>query len=292
MNHRLFLFLALLGLGTFGLSACPSTGDDDDSAGDDDDATGDDDDSAGDDDDATGDDDDATGTPFSIFGVFDDGFGSGIAVNDEAWLSWSEFGTSRYDIVSMDEQNQLIIAQNASTNGFAPDLWSRFEWTEEQGAGYFCQSVYEGASEQAAIDATPADASDLVAGCGGFGWSALTADPARIAIAGVHTDEYTGDNTITDTEWSVMTGDDLARFAITQFDNAAGYAIAQNGSKNTFNADLWTRFDFVEVDGGWWSCTTAYDAATEADALATAAADATSPSTGGCGGFPWTNLTP
>ena len=306
MNQRLLLLLALLGVGTFGLAACPGNGggddddsghdddhgDDDDSAGDDDDATGDDDDATGDDDDATGDDDDATSS-FSITeGVWDDGF-SKHAVTEHAWITWSDSGVSRYDISQLEAEFNFAVAQNSANNEYFPGLWSRFEWLEEQGAGYYCQSAYDAADEESVDDVAVADPSDLSAGCGGFGWSALTADTAALAISGVHVDEYGGDNLITSGTWTVTNGTDVSTFAITQYDNAAGYAIAQNGAENAFNANAWSRFDFVEYEGSWYACTTAYDAVTESDALNTAASDSSDPAAGGCGGsFPWTNLTP
>jgi hypothetical protein len=39
-------------------------------------------------------------------------------------------------------------------------------------------------------------------------------------------------------------------------------------------------------------CQTAYDKATEAEALATPPADPADPATGGCGGFPWSSFAP
>ena len=282
MNHRLLLLLALLGAASFSLTACPGESNDDDSAGDDDDATSDDDDSAGDD-------DDATGAPFELNGTFDDGFGSGIAVTEHAWLTWSEFGTSRYDITQIDATDGWLIAQNASTNGFNPDLWSRFDWFVDGEDPLFCQTAYDAATEADALATAAADRGDLATGCAGFAWSMLAPDPTRLLVAGVHVDEWGTDHTITDETW---TTDGTSSYAISQFDNAARFAIAQNGAANTYNSDLWSRFDFAEYEGSWFMCSTAYDAATEADALATAAADASNPTTGGCSGFAWTNLTP
>jgi hypothetical protein len=47
------------------------------------------------------------------------------------------------------------------------------------------------------------------------------------------------------------------------------------------------------IDGSnAWFCQTAYDAADADAALATPAADATDPAIDGCGGFPWSYLTP
>lgn len=114
---------------------------------------------------------------------------------------------------------------------------------------------------------------------------------ADIAIAGSWTDDYGGDHTITNDSWSQYGGSSV--FDFTEYDNDEAYAIAQNGSANEYNPDLYSRFDWTwDAADQLWYCQTAYAAASEADALATAAADPTDPSTTGCGGFPWTSLTP
>ena len=68
-----------------------------------------------------------------------------------------------------------IVAQNASTNAYNPDLWSKFEWMYDADTLYYCQSAYDAADAQTAQD-TMADRDDVNAGCGGFGWSILTSD--------------------------------------------------------------------------------------------------------------------
>lgn len=274
MNERLLLLLALFGAASLCLTGCP--------AGDDDDSSGDDDDSSGDDDDA----------PLNIYGLFDEGFGSGVAVTELGWLTWSEFGTSQFDFTRTDLDNGRLVAQNSTGNEYFPDLWSRFEFFGTAQEGYFCQSSYDAASEEDAVAAPAANPLDLEAGCAGFPWSTISPSVERLTIAGVYLDSYGGDNQITDKSWVVVNGGDVATFEITQYDNAAGFAVAENGPDNTFNAGLWSRFDYVQFKGDWWSCTSAYAAASEQEAADTAAADATDPAASGCGGqFPWTNLT-
>ena len=77
------------------------------------------------------------------------------------------------------------------------------------------------------------------------------------------------------------------------FDNDANYLIGQNDAVASYAPEKWSRYDWtVDGDGTLWYCNTAYDAETEADALATPAADATDPAAGGCGTFAWSSLTP
>ncbi len=114
-----------------------------------------------------------------------------------------------------------------------------------------------------------------------------------IALVGTWSDGFGGTHTITNTTWDEAGDGYTNAFAITQYDNDTHFAIAQNASTNGFNPDLYSRFDWAS-DGatGFYYCQSTFDAATEADALAATPADATDPSTTGCGGtFPWTHLT-
>jgi len=110
-----------------------------------------------------------------------------------------------------------------------------------------------------------------------------------LEIAGEYVDGFGGAHSITDDDW-IMDG--VGIFAITQFDNDANMLIAQNDSTNSFNPDLWSRMDWFDDGTDLWFCQIAFDAATEADALATPAADSTDPANSGCGGFGWSSLTP
>ncbi|MCB9745491.1 MAG: hypothetical protein H6741_28445 [Alphaproteobacteria bacterium] len=114
-----------------------------------------------------------------------------------------------------------------------------------------------------------------------------SAEPEGIAIAGTYTDSFDGTHTITDTLWD----QGYASFNISQYDNAAAYAIAQNASTNDYSPDLWSRFDWHLEGADLYYCQTAYEAETEQDALDTPAANGADLA-GGCGGFPWTELTP
>ena len=96
---------------------------------------------------------------------------------------------------------------------------------------------------------------------------------------------------ISNESWESYEGSSVVH--ISQFSNDTGFAIGQNDSVSSYNPDKWSRFDWtVDGAGTLWFCTTAYDAETEAEALATSAADATDPATDGCWSFPWSSLTP
>lgn len=108
-----------------------------------------------------------------------------------------------------------------------------------------------------------------------------------IAVAGAWTDDFGGQRDVSSLTWF-----DYGTHDVLRFDNAARWAIARNGA-DTFSPGAFSRFDWTEAGGDAWYCQSAYDAATFAEALATPAADATDPASGGCGfGFPWTRLLP
>lgn len=111
-----------------------------------------------------------------------------------------------------------------------------------------------------------------------------------LEITGSYTDGWGGDHEISNDTWSQYSGSTV--FHLSQYDNANNVAIGQNDAANEYNPELWSRFDWTTDGAGQlWYCQTAYAAASEADALATAAADGSDPSTSGCGGFSWTSLT-
>jgi hypothetical protein len=87
--------------------------------------------------------------------------------------------------------------------------------------------------------------------------------------------------------------------AVTTLSNADQYAVIQNSCDDLFSPGKWSRYDWTwyAADGGapaLYLCTTVYDAATEADAIAAPRADESDPVNGGCGGpdFGWSLLTP
>ena len=115
----------------------------------------------------------------------------------------------------------------------------------------------------------------------------------ELAIAGTYTDEWGVDHTIDASSWVQVSTYGTLVFAVLSFDNAAESLVAQNGSSNAFNPDLYSRFDWVDgADGDLFYCQTAFDAATEEAAEATPRADDSDPANAGCGGFAWTNLVP
>jgi hypothetical protein len=126
---------------------------------------------------------------------------------------------------------------------------------------------------------------DVPEGLGGFG-GADGGEP--IAIAGSYTDDFGGSHTITPDSWvSGFAG----VFHFTAVDSDEGFAVALNAEDNAYSACAYSRFSWVFEAGELYYCQAPYDAATEAAALADTSADETDLETG-CGGFPWSKLTP
>lgn len=104
-----------------------------------------------------------------VVGSYVDDFMGTHVITADTWTS----GTLVFHIETVDNAADYLIAENDAANEFNPSLWSRFDWHDEAGQLYFCQSVFDGASADAAAMGS-ADGSDLMMGCGGFGWSMLT----------------------------------------------------------------------------------------------------------------------
>ena len=115
--------------------------------------------------------------------------------------------------------------------------------------------------------------------------------PPTIDIAGDWTDAYGGAHTFTDTLWTYDDGyGSVSEYSISVYDNEENYFVAENGP--TAWSVGWSRFDWTTgADGSYYYCQATYDAATEADAIATTTSDDTAPGDGGCGDFAWTGLT-
>ena len=128
-------------------------------------------------------------------GSWEDNYGSFLEVS-ESEIS-SSYGSS-YTIDSYNNEEMWVVAQNDSTNAYNPDLWSKFEWHQEDGALYYCQSAYDAADAQTAQD-TMADRSDLVSGCGGFGWSILR---TQVSITDTYTDNWGGSHVVNAFTWT------------------------------------------------------------------------------------------
>ncbi len=231
----------------------------------------------------------------AVAGEWNDEWKTFYDITSGFWVQKWGTTTSKFEIVEFDngatdDGTGWAIARNSTENESSPGLYSRFDWTWYNDAWYICNTAWDRESVQAARDTAAADdGTPDASGCGGFAWTKLT--PAdHMAIRGVWTDAWGTAHSISDVSWIQKFDQDESIFWINYFVNAWGTAVAGNDGTNTYNPDLWSRFDWTEKDGVRYFCHTAYDAASIEDAANAPDPDAGAPDAGGCGGFPWTPL--
>ena len=81
---------------------------------------------------------------------------------------------------------------------------------------------------------------------------------------------------------------------VSEYDNAANWAVTQNAPDDPWNPSSFSRRVWTEpADGVFWHCTVAYGLDTlEAALAASESADESDLEGEGCGGFPWTRMSP
>jgi hypothetical protein len=215
--------------------------------------------------------------PLDFMGSWEDNYGSLIEVTeDEISDAWS----NSYAISSYDNEVGWVTAQNNSSNSYNPDLWSKFDWFMAESELYYCQIAYDAADEETAM-AQSADSSDLETGCNGFSWSILR---TQIDIMGSYTDNWGGEHVVSAFLWK--SGASL--YAISSFSNEDGWIVAQNGSENSSNPDLWSKLEWYFEADSLYYCQSAYNA-TDPETAQSTMADKTDLEVG-CGGFSWSTL--
>ncbi len=84
-----------------------------------------------------------------------------------------------------------------------------------------------------------------------------------------------------------------ATYHITDWNVDRQVAVAQNDADNTSDAGLWTRIDWIRLDGtgeySWAFCYAVYDAATRPEAITAAPSGHDTPRTG-CNGYPFSRM--
>lgn len=98
-------------------------------------------------------------------------------------------------------------------------------------------------------------------------------------------------HTIDEAQWDQTADFGSSVFHIDAYDNEARYVVAQGDEANEFFGGLWSRFDWTWDGEDLYYCTAVYDADTAEDALAAPASEPDDLEMG-CGGFPWSLLTP
>jgi hypothetical protein len=121
------------------------------------------------------------------------------------------------------------------------------------------------------------------------------ADTDPIEVAGSWIDGFAATHVVTDDTWTTTYPESAPLvFHISSYENDEDYAIAQNDAANKYNGSLWSRFDWAWDGSALYFCQTAYDEKSEKAAEDFPPADSTDLSNdgAGCGGFPWSPMSP
>lgn len=117
-----------------------------------------------------------------------------------------------------------------------------------------------------------------------------SAPPAR--LLGAFEDDYGNSYDITPASWVQLPH---GRFHIRAWNAAGRFLVAQNDSLNAHAPGLWTRIDWVPLEGmqpyEWAYCLSEYEAASRADAEQSTVARRDSLRTG-CNGYPFSRMRP
>jgi hypothetical protein len=119
--------------------------------------------------------------------------------------------------------------------------------------------------------------------------SANAGDSAPRELLGEFGDDYDARYTITATEWRHARN----RFHVIRWDSAGQYLIARNDTANAGDKGLYTRIDWLRLEGmppyAWAYCYSAYKAPTADSAARSTVARRETPRTG-CNGYPFTRM--
>ncbi len=101
--------------------------------------------------------------------------GEGIThnIDETQWEQLASFGNATFHVDGYDNAERWLVAQGDASNEFYPELYSRFDWTWDGDALFYCTAVFDAATGEDAQSAPASDPDDLDMGCGGFPWSAL-----------------------------------------------------------------------------------------------------------------------
>ncbi|NEO73250.1 hypothetical protein [Moorena sp. SIO3H5] len=116
----------------------------------------------------------------TIAGQYVDNYGGHHNITANQWSIGNNPSSDLiFDYCSLDNPEEVIIAQNGPNNEYNPNRFSQFNWVSYEGNLWYCQEVFDALTEEDAASHPPADPSNPPAGgCGqnNFPWSQLIPD--------------------------------------------------------------------------------------------------------------------
>ena len=116
----------------------------------------------------------AAPAPPDLLGAFEDDYGIRYDIDAERW---HQHPGTIYHVVRWDSAGQFLIARNDSGNPGDGGKWTRIDWLRLDDMPpwrwAYCLTVWDAASETAALHTDPADRSNPRTGCGGFPFSRM-----------------------------------------------------------------------------------------------------------------------
>jgi len=202
--------------------------------------------------------------------------------------SWRQDGPPMR-IADWSNEERWAVTRNGEDADFNPGLFNRIVWTDPEGDRfYYCFVDFGLDSLRAALDseATADDSDPETRGCGGFPWTRLR---EAVELRGDYTSNFGGTETITATTWR-QAGPPMR---IVEWNEDERWIVTQNDARAEFDPSRFNRIETTRPDreGSFFYCFVDFGLVTAEEAIAsTMTADASDPSEGGCGGFPWTRL--
>ena len=212
-----------------------------------------------------------------VAGFWESNWGGVTTITEEEW------GSSK--VHEKDNDENFVILQSPPDDPYTPDQFAKYVWTEiEDGSFWYCTVDFgKETKEEAKNTAKEADDSDPAnGGCEGFAWTRLF---TAVEVYGEWSSKWS-DETIVTADWNGN--------AIVEFDNETNAAIMQSPADDPYTANQFSKLVWTEIeDGSFWYCTVEFGKDTADEAKnSTNVADDGDLATAGCGGFPWTQLSP
>jgi len=210
---------------------------------------------------------------------------SPYSISATKWIA----GPDQFNVTKYNSTNQYFIAQNGANNAWSASKYSRFDWHKDGTDLYYCQIAYnkDTAADAEAVS-NPTFTNATATNCGVGQWTKLSTISDIIGDFSETAGTYKSQHSVSATQW--LNG--KSSYTLIKGNATGKYFIGLNNADNAWNASKYSRFDWAKSGTDLYYCQSAYNKATAAEAEAVTTSDSSDPANSGCGGFPWTKLTP